>query len=420
MRPLSRASHGPERFTDNGPMQEPNAEGALDAPAESWVGQDLDWDTDERIAVDVRVQLPFWLFTSNCRLSVDVDGHTFEVSIRDDYVEIHLGEFSDSRVTCAYLGPTGLSADSEIRKLIDDEAETAIATRKCKTVLKIASSINADVLRAYDEGHLRRRRDADYYLQAFCEGHLPIVRRVIQQYRLATYDFYPFDVSPWDVPVWFVTDSNDGRPVVLYPERSWDGRPVDVTLGVDHPIDHSLIEPGDLDSALKLEATPGEFELLDAQNLMQRGDYSGAVRRSATAIEVVVAAALKSELLKTRPESEAARYLAQTTMDFPKRVRQYESMASRPFPPTLLRELRRTRKLRNQIVHGGLRIDFAGQGEAQRSVDTGRWIFNWFENRPDRAKLRESGLAKRSIGRPFSLFEPRITENGVEVARPIL
>src|SRR4051812_29131148 len=88
-------------------------------PAEFWVGDDLDWETQERVSVDVRVQLPFWLFTRNCSLTVDVEEHTFEVSIRDDYVEIHLGEFSDSRITCAYLGPPGLRADSDVRKHID-------------------------------------------------------------------------------------------------------------------------------------------------------------------------------------------------------------------------------------------------------------------------------------------------------------
>ena len=40
----------------------------------------------------------------------------------------------------------------------------------------------------------------------------------------------------------------------------------------------------------------GEFDLLDARSLMERGDYTGAVRRTTTAIEALIGAKLKEEL----------------------------------------------------------------------------------------------------------------------------
>jgi hypothetical protein len=51
-------------------------------------------------------------------------------------------------------------------------------------------------------------------------------------------------------------------------------------------------------------------------------------------------------------------------------------------------------------------------------VDTGRWIFNWFEDQPDRAVLRERRIGVRSIGRHFSYFDAEITPEGVVVQKP--
>lgn len=52
--------------------------------------------------------------------------------------------------------------------------------------------------------------------------------------------------------------------------------------------------------------SPGELELMDALNLMQRGDYSGAVRRVTTAIEVAVEAAVEQDVSAQDGEEAAA------------------------------------------------------------------------------------------------------------------
>jgi hypothetical protein len=66
---------------------------------------------------------------------------------------------------------------------------------------------------------------------------------------------------------------------------------------------YELVDGARVQEHLLIVETPGELELLDAVNLMERGDYSGAVRRVTTAIEVVVEAVVGkgSNALKATP-----------------------------------------------------------------------------------------------------------------------
>jgi hypothetical protein len=57
-----------------------------------------------------------------------------------------------------------------------------------------------------------------------------------------------------------------------------------------------------------------------------------------------------------------------------------------------------TRKIRHEIVHKGRRLGYDERGRAQRAIDTGRWLYNKVENKPDRARLRDYGVQK-SVGR---------------------
>jgi hypothetical protein len=103
-------------------------------------------------------------------------------------------------------------------------------------------------------------------------------------------------------------------------------------------------------------------------------------------------------------EAEADIRLEQSRNDFPGRLRQYERLSGRQLPDVLRDDLETTRQMRHQIVHKAMRITFSDRGKAYRAVDTGRWTYNWFEDDPERKKLRDSKLAKRSIGRHRSIF----------------
>jgi hypothetical protein len=180
----------------------------------------------------------------------------------------------------------------------------------------------------------------------------------------------------------------------------------------------ALIAADALQTAMSEQGSPGEMELLDALNLMERGDYSGAVRRVTTALEVIIEFALRTELLTRHPESAVEEQLRSSRNDFPGRVRQYEKLSGRRLRPEQRADLERTRALRHEIVHQGTRVRFSDRGRAQTAVDTGRWLFNWFENRPDRVTVREKRLALRSLGRHFSMFDAYIEPDGVVVCSP--
>jgi len=154
---------------------------------------------------------------------------------------------------------------------------------------------------------------------------------------------------------------------------------------------------------------------MDALNLMERGDYTGAVRRITTAVEAAGHAALQAELLTKHSADDVEERLAKSANDFPGRVRQYQKLSGRRLPDALASQLEQTRGLRHEIVHRARRITFSDRGTAQMAVDTGRWTFNWFENDPARQEVREKRIGLRSLGRHFSVFRASLSPDGVIV-----
>jgi hypothetical protein len=378
-------------------------------PANYFIGQELEWEA-ARVPIHLAVELPYWLMVPNATIDPVVDGCPFQTEIRDDCFDLHQGDVTDSRFRRIYIGPV----PPDLEGHLSEDQPVPIARRKCKTVVRLSTTCNGDVLAAAAEGG-RRARVSRYYLAAFCSAHLPVVNALVRAYRLATYDFFPFELSPWDVPVWFVTGPQPpGINVVLMAYREWDGKPL--VGGKGHPMAPvALIGATDLQAALGEIGSPGELELLDALNLIERGDYAGAVCRVATSIEVVLEAVLRRELSSQYPGDDVERRLKRSRMNVPGRLLQYEKLSGRVAAPVLHRELDRTRTLRHAIVHDGLRLPYVERAFAERSVETGRWLFNWLENDPTRTQRREARLGMRSLGRHFPLYDARITPNGVDV-----
>lgn len=379
------------------------------------VGDTINWDAAWENAV-LWVELPFWLMVPDCSLTVDTSGHAYKVDVVSTFSELYAEEIRDSKSSCVYVGHFPPRLDPALAQELEDQ-QAPILPRKCKTVLRIYSRCNADVFSAADEQDSRRSRDANYYLAALCEAHLAIVNQVIQHYRVATYDYFPHEVSPWDVPIWMVDSPRGFIRSLLLPYAGWDLKPQIGPMGGELQ-EYRLISPDELQNALSVSASPGELELLDARTLMERGDYSGAVRRITTALEVITEAVLADELRKKYSEEEVQRRLEASRNDYPGRVRQYEKLSKRAMPRALRADIEKTRSIRHSIVHGGLRISFAERGRVQRAVDTGRWAFNWIENRPDRTRLRETKLAAKSIGRHFTIFDAELTADGITVQKP--
>jgi hypothetical protein len=384
-------------------------------PQTYWIGQELDWEAPST-PVDLRVELPFWIMVSDCVQDVDVNGHKFSVEIKDCYVELYARVVVDSRFTCVYFGPPR-PLGSDLKKAIK-KSHAPVLSRKCKTVLRIHSTCNKDVLTAAISED-KRSRSARHYLKSFCEAHIEVVNRLIQQYRLSTYDYFPYEVSPWDVPIWFIGYGEDALRIVLLDYAAWDEKPVIYSSMTDSKGErYELIDAAKLQSAVNIKPSAGEYELLDASNFMERGDYSGAVRRITTAIEAQLESVLRQELLKIYPAFEVDKKLEASEDDFPGRLRQYQKLSRRKLSAALEKELETTRNLRHSIVHNAYRIPFSQREQAKRCVDTGRWIFDWLENQPTRVDVREKRIAKRSLGRHFSLFNAEITPTGVIVHKP--
>ncbi len=366
-------------------------------------GEGLAWNgpvEDVRLAVE----LPFWMMVNSSPLEISVGGWTAMVEIRGDHFEVHAGEYRDAKLNYVYLGPD----PSQVDPTAIEDAPAAV--RKCKTVLRFPARSLTDAIAAIGDGYWRTQ-EALAYFAALCSAHIPVVNEVIVRYRLATYDYFPFELSPWDVPVWFAQAAGGHVMVPLLSYRSWDYKP----LVNGDPM--SLVTPEELATG-RTSPEPGEIELLDGLMLMERGDYSGAVRRVVTALEVAVESRLRAELESRHPPADVEQRLEASKNDFPGRLHQWSKLAGRDLPKALTDELDKTRAMRHAIVHRGRRLSHAERGTAQRAVDTTRWAYNHVEGRPDLVALREKKLALRSLGRfgPGGHFLSELTADGVVVS----
>lgn len=390
---------------------------SLGPPPSSYaVGDYLDWDAPW-VDVRLRVELPFWLLVENTTLQVEVEGHVFPLSINIDPFELHTGWISDSKRGVIYQGP--FQQDDELSDSIKDfkrsKPDAQLLWRKAKSVLTIVTRCNEDVWRKRTEEPDPVRPSVKLYLEELCRAHIPVVNKLVQAYRLGAYDPFAFEVSPWDVPHWIIERDSQACSCTLVPYRSWDW-PIYVYDGPEGRLQPCrLIDADGLRERLSSPANPGELELLDAISLMERGNYSDAIRRITTAIEVIVASAAEDIVRAKEGPQAAKRFLEDTRVNFQRRVKKYEQLSGRTLSDGMRRELDHTRKLRHRIVHGGYRVTPAERGSAQRLVDFGRWTFNWFENDARRREVRERRISRMSSGREmtYNIFRPQITPEGI-------
>ncbi|WP_445163706.1 hypothetical protein ACTXG5_11125 [Mycobacterium sp. Dal123C01] len=318
-------------------------------------------------------------------------------------MEIFGWEITDSRTTAIHQGPVPAQRwqPSEELAAVFGEDTPPWLMRRCKTVIRLVTEAHTDPFRELEENAIPRlRAEKEAYRASLCEAHLPVINELIQRYRLVTYDYFAHEVDAWDVPVWYVRQGSGGHATVLLRYKEWDDKPIFVERDGTRR-QFAWTSPEAISSSCTVTPTPGEFDLLDARSLMERGDYNGAVRRTVTAIEAVLRWALNNELRKRHDEAEAERKTANTDNDFPGRLAQWRKLAESQISQVRFDEFERTRKIRNAIVHRALRLTFDDRSSAQRSVDTGRWLYNKIESDPEREHLREfgGGGLQRAVGR---------------------
>jgi hypothetical protein len=369
-------------------------------------GDGIDWSS-ALVPIPLYVELPFWLMMPAGDLDVAWSGTTFRVNVMRPWMEVFVDEVLNSRASCIRQGPWDpmWEPSAEWAAALEEQGGSLIS-RPCKTVVRLNTRAHLGAFREVDDATEPPRVHAEQraYWASLCEAHIPVLNELIQRYRLVTYDYFAYQVSAWDVPVWYLGHAKLARTVVLLPYKEWDSKPTTIEDG-DAPGEPPKIGSFEFTTAAELQAadsagaTPGEPDLLDARNLMERGDYTGAVRRTVTAIEAVVEWALRGALDKKYSAAETQKRLDASENDFPGRLRQWRKLAKPGIGDVELELFETTRKIRHEIVHRGLRLTHEDRGEAQKAVDTGRWLYNKIERKPDRTKLRETHGVLRSIGR---------------------
>ncbi len=397
------------------------------APETFMFGDGIDW-TSHLEPIPLYVELPFWLMVPHGDLDVDWKGTTFRVNIMRPWMEVFAGEVLDSRKTVIHQGPWAQwePPPELVKEMV--EAGVVALSRPCKTVVRLNTRAHLGAFREIDPEKEPPRVEAEQraYWASLCEAHIPVLNELIQRCRLATYDYFVYEVSAWDVPYWYLGYGNLGRQVTLLAYKEWDSKP-QITKDGDKPEDPAVTETieyaavDDLEKISTKDATPGEFDLLDARNLIERGDYSGAVRRAVTAIEAVTEWALRIELEQKFSKAEVNAKLAASENDWPGRFRQWKKLAKPEIGDALVATFEKTRQLRHKIVHAGFRLTHEDRGEAEKCVDTGRWLYNKIERKSDRVALREVGGLKRSLGRrALAIRFPSVLDSNGITLRPIL
>jgi hypothetical protein len=389
-------------------------------PEQYAYGDGIDWSSPLQ-EVTLYVELPYWLMLPPGRIDVQWCEASFQVYVCGPWMEVFAHEFVDSRVTQLHQGPLdGWEPPPDVASVIA-ENKVPIMRRRCKTVLRFTSRAHAG---AFPLPEKQATPEQQTYWASLCDAHLPVVNEVIQRYRLTTYDYFAYELSPWDVPVWSLKHGGVGYRAVLVPYKSWDTKPVQLedpeTPGDSPvPVTFQWATCDEVAAWSTADATPGEFDLLDARSLMERGDYTGAVRRTVTAVEAVVGWAHLQALEADYSVEEAAERHTKTDNDFPGRLRQWRRLAKPEIAEVEFTEFETTRKIRHEIVHKGRRLGYDERGRAQRAIDTSRWLYNKIEKKPERARLRDYGVQK-SLGRLAltPMFPSATTAEGIKL-RPL-
>jgi hypothetical protein len=401
----------------------------LEIPDTYWVGQDLEWDSPWQ-NVELWVELPFWLMITDCTLFAEVKGHKFEIIIAQRYYEVHWNALTASRQSAFYMGTFPPRFHYQDQKRINEE-HTPTSWRKCRTMLRIKTRCPSGIVSA----HYRDRRMArvcQRYFLSLVSAHFEVANKVISRYRLATYDMFAYEISYWDAPLWYLHHGHSLIPVSVMPYQTLDDRPIHRHRDGTRE-ETNYIDPNRMQALMDFSPSPGETELLDGMNLVHRGDYAGALRRLVTSIEVILEARIREEYAKIlADEAVVNTEVDKTRNNFERRFFDYLRLTGRRMPymfrfapphrmiVRLKEDLLKVRDLRHRIVHQGEESTGDLEALAFRSLDVLRWVYNWFENKPERAETREKKLVLRMMFGLSRLYKFDITPDGAVVHKPII
>lgn len=96
-----------------------------------------------------------------------------------------------------------------------------------------------------------------------------------------------------------------------------------------------------------LSSSPGEFDLLDARSLMERGDFTGAIRRTVTAVETLVDEKVNAIIRKKEPEPQAEKAINKLRYDWDAKFQMLRDKLKIGISETLVEAFHHTQQVRN-------------------------------------------------------------------------
>ncbi|MGL4513591.1 MAG: hypothetical protein ACRCT8_10910 [Lacipirellulaceae bacterium] len=359
------------------------------------LGTDLNWDS-EQVEVALAVELPFRLLMPSGRIAVRYEGALVNVHIENHGVEIQRGtQYSATHRNTLFIG-SWEAAQTALMPTIGITGGGVF--RGTKTLLYMSAFPIEDACYALFGPNSPRYQSGYRYFATLANGHIPIVNEVINAYRRVSIDPFAREITKWDVPNWFVVapprDSAfapDTAVVCLYGGIVNDWYPTirEGLEGEESPLYTATAE--DVTRTLGENSTPGELDLLDGWSLFHSGRFADSIRSFVTAIEVLVESEVK-RILSDRGVNavEIKRQLDATRANFDSRLELYCTLTDLRLPGPRLcgmppyfngfklhDEIRRTRRLRHQIVHHGHRLDDSFRGPMLRAAETTSWLFDW-------------------------------------------
>jgi hypothetical protein len=395
---------------------EPEGNGAKGAgsgpiPAAMWPGSLIDWDS-ELVAVELTVELPFWLLIPSGDINLKIDDCTIRASVINNGVQVSLGNHENINQVVEFLG----SMEDVAR------ASTSLASltkgarsRLTKTLVTFNPSAHSSPVETLKSGKLPIIQAVKYF-QSLAVAHLGFLNLLINSYRRLSSDPFATEVSAWDVPVWHLSAEEFKSNIILFPYIGFETHPyvgkIPTLTDPAKPAKGSpyiAVSLEKIETISQVDLIPGEVEILDGWSLYYRGRHAASITSFVTAIEVLLEARLR-EVMRTLGKSpeNVEKSLITTRNNFMRRLDEFCYLTNSRIPgpylhvlPTLngvrLREeLKQTRDQRHKILHEGQRLNRNLQRPMMRVAETMTWLFNW---------LAQVGGANRGVSRPSNIYE---------------
>jgi hypothetical protein len=391
-----------------------------------WPGSSLDWSSP-RIAVQLYVELPFWLMMPEGQFEV-LHGETkLKIEVVHGCEEIQLTTTHlKNRASTAFIAKPGEVPPPAAQQRVD-QSKSGCSARIHRTTLVIETMVLRSALEGVMHEEPVKRAHAAQYLTALAAGHLPLVNALITAYRRVSYDPFVQEVTEATVPIWFVRFKDQFLRVSVYPYADLEYR-LELATSEGKPEPANLATVEEVSQFLTQSETPGETILLDAWNYYYAGRYGDSIRALVSAIEVLLEAKYSEALRNSGKSTEQVRIaLKATATKFITRLNNYLQLTKRTIPGPLLSwvpyitgvrlrsELVQTRELRHKIVHEGYRMRPFAHGSMLRAAETMTWLFDWLDDNEVNSMKRFKRHGIKGMLKGRILFDVEYAADGVKV-----